>query len=381
MQHIEYTCHSLGSNHDVSVLLPADYKHVKLSRVQERSPQARMVVVDVVVPPHSGQQVEVIDCRGPDIDDNPAELLRILSVLGINRRLEERRDVFPLLRKVALLPTPEAGRIHFLTQKLDATFDDFLRNPQRLSTEHIRYFMYQLLRALKYLHSANVVLGHVSPASCFFITASENACLSPTQAVTMKGTVVSRDGLPPSNAYLAPEQLAEAESGLVTATMEGDSWGFGCVAAELAMRRPLFGGGSLQSAREGMSSFFGSVSAEPDRGAADTHRAIQDLLQRPTSAHSALSNDSQFVDFLSHCLQPNPQHRWSAEQLLAHPFHNDTREGIACEEPSARQPVSWSVPQQGVHESKEVFVDQLHGMILLEMIAMNPEEVYWLEGE
>lgn len=49
----------------------------------------------------------------------------------------------------------------------------FLRKlilPQRLSNDHICYFLYQILRGLKYIHSANVLHRDLKPSNLLLNT-------------------------------------------------------------------------------------------------------------------------------------------------------------------------------------------------------------------
>lgn len=39
-----------------------------------------------------------------------------------------------------------------------------IRSPQELTDEHVQFFIYQLLRGLKFIHSANVIHRSVGPA-------------------------------------------------------------------------------------------------------------------------------------------------------------------------------------------------------------------------
>lgn len=40
---------------------------------------------------------------------------------------------------------------------MDTDLHEILRSDQNLSKEHYRFFLYQIIRALKYIHSAGVV--------------------------------------------------------------------------------------------------------------------------------------------------------------------------------------------------------------------------------
>lgn len=49
---------------------------------------------------------------------------------------------------------------------MDSDLHQIIRSTQPLSDDHIQYFLYQILRALKYIHSANVI--HRDLVTSFF---------------------------------------------------------------------------------------------------------------------------------------------------------------------------------------------------------------------
>jgi serine/threonine protein kinase len=46
---------------------------------------------------------------------------------------------------------------YLVTELMDTDLHQIIQSQQQLSQEHIQYFVYQILRGLKHLHSANVI--------------------------------------------------------------------------------------------------------------------------------------------------------------------------------------------------------------------------------
>ncbi|RWW30922.1 hypothetical protein GW17_00004471 [Ensete ventricosum] len=98
---------------------------------------------------------------------------------------------------------------------MDTDLHQIIRSNQSLTDDHCQFFLYQLLRGLKYVHSANVLHRDLKPSNLFLNTEY----------------VVTRW-------YRAPELLLNCSE--YTASI--DIWSVGCILGEIVTREPLFPG-------------------------------------------------------------------------------------------------------------------------------------------
>ena len=138
-----------------------------------------------------------------------------------------------------------AKDIFIITDLMDTDLYRIIRSPQPLSDDHVRYFTYQVLRGLKFLHSANVMHRDLKPNNllvnencdlkiCDLGLARLSADLE--QSLDQTVYVVTRW-------YRAPELLL----GKKDYDKSIDMWAVGCILAELltrkdGTRKPLFPG-------------------------------------------------------------------------------------------------------------------------------------------
>ncbi|KAK1147503.1 mitogen-activated protein kinase 6-like [Acipenser oxyrinchus oxyrinchus] len=108
-----------------------------------------------------------------------------------------------------------------------------------MSEEHARLFMYQLLRGLKYIHSANVLHRDLKPANLFINT--EDLVLKigdfGLAALWIRTILTRYDGLV-TKWYRSPRLLLSPNN----YTKAIDMWAAGCIFAEMLTGKTLFAG-------------------------------------------------------------------------------------------------------------------------------------------
>merc|ERR1712176_196629 len=112
---------------------------------------------------------------------------------------------------------------------------------------HKQYIIYQLLRALKYLHTGNLIHRDVKPSNLLL---NSNCCLklgdfglarSLDQSITEKGPSIVLTDYVATRWYRAPEIILGSRK----YSKSVDMWSCGCILGELLKGKPLFPGSSM----------------------------------------------------------------------------------------------------------------------------------------
>merc|ERR1719265_2776503 len=113
-----------------------------------------------------------------------------------------------------------------------------IRSKMKLSDQHVQAFDCQILRGLKYLHSAGMVHRDLKPAN---ILVNQDCSLCVADFGLARGRSSEEEQLTEyvvTRWYRAPE-LMLLPSGYYEAV---DLWSVGCIHVELVTRKPLFPG-------------------------------------------------------------------------------------------------------------------------------------------
>jgi mitogen-activated protein kinase 15 len=206
---------------------------------------------------------------------------------------------------------------------------------------HKRFIIYQLLKAFKYMHSANVIHRDMKPSNLLL----NSECLLKVADFGLARLVDApkEDGTKTqvltdyvaTRWYRAPEILLGSNN----YTKAVDMWSIGCILGELLGGKPMFPGTSTMNQIDRIMEVLGRPSKE-DLDAIQSDYAAQMLENIPeTSVERGLDSmyptaDAEAHDLLKKLLTFNPDKRINVEESLNHPyvaqFHNLADE-IVCE--------------------------------------------------
>uniref|UniRef100_A0A7S4UCQ5 Mitogen-activated protein kinase n=1 Tax=Alexandrium monilatum TaxID=311494 RepID=A0A7S4UCQ5_9DINO len=204
-----------------------------------------------------------------------------------------------------------------------------------LTTIHVEYVTYQVLKALKYVHSAGVLHRDLKPsnvllnANChvrlcdFGLARTSTPALGSTTKETGPGPALFTDYVA-TRWYRAPELLLGA-----TLYSEGvDMWSVGCIVGEMVSKKPILKGKSTMDQLEKIIELTGRPSEADLRPISSTSQYARTMIdslgkvrQVPSSGVLFLLRAPEAAKVLTlSLLRFNPEKRPTAETCLEDPF-------------------------------------------------------------
>uniref|UniRef100_A0A671R8V5 Mitogen-activated protein kinase 7-like n=1 Tax=Sinocyclocheilus anshuiensis TaxID=1608454 RepID=A0A671R8V5_9TELE len=224
-----------------------------------------------------------------------------------------------------VVPHSAFKSVYVVLDLMESDLHQIIHSHQPLTPEHTRYFLYQLLRGLKYIHSANVIHRDLKPSN---LLVNENCELKIGDFGMARGLSAAHSGESRSfmteyvatRWYRAPELMLS----LHHYSLAIDLWSVGCIFGEMLGRRQMFPGKNYVHQLQLILSVLGTP-PESIIGSIGSDRVRSYVRSLPSKAAEPLGAlypqaEPSALDLLGAMLRFDPRERISACQALEHPY-------------------------------------------------------------
>ena len=320
-------------HHNVSVKFEVDSRYSPLESIGTGA----YGVVCAAKDNRTGQRVAIK--KIPKIFDIPAVAKRTYRELKILRHL--RNDNIISILDVMQPPQEELFEdVYVVLDLMESDLHHIIHSVQPLSNEHIKYFLYQILCGVKYIHSANVLHRDLKPSNLLINQNCElkigdfgmarGLSSAPEEHATFMTEYVA------TRWYRAPELMLSFSE----YTFAIDIWSVGCIFAEMLARRHLFPGKNYLNQLQLILSVVGTPSEEyiQNIGTDRVKTYLQNLPMREPVKLSLLFPEATApaLELLGQMLILDPKKRVSATEALEHSYlsrYHDPKEEPVCTPP------------------------------------------------
>ncbi|KAF9269016.1 Pkinase-domain-containing protein [Marasmius fiardii PR-910] len=248
---------------------------------------------------------------------------RALREITLLRHFASHENITGLIDVDAI--SPNFDEIYIFMEPMEADLHQIIKSGQHLTNEHVQYFLYQVLRGLKYVHSASVIHRDLKPGNLLVNADCElKICdFGLSRGFESKNDEYATHHLTEYVAtrwYRAPEIML-AFRGYNTAI---DVWSVGCIFAELLTGKPLFKGKDYVDQLNKILNVLGTPDDDVIKkiGSEKAQAYVRSLpLKKKIPFKKFIpQGDPQALDLLEKMLSFDPDERITVPRALEHPW-------------------------------------------------------------
>ncbi|KNC54411.1 CMGC/MAPK protein kinase [Thecamonas trahens ATCC 50062] len=258
--------------------------------------------------------------------------------------------------------------LYIVTELMETDLHQVIQSDQQLTNEYVQYFLYQILRGVKYIHSAHVIHRDLKPSN---LLVNSNCDLKICDFGLARVADPDENHAGFMTEYVATRWYRAPEVMLSWSryTKAMDVWSIGCIFAELLLRRPLLPGRDFLHQLQLIVSVLGTPAPDDLAGIKSdrARRYMQGLPHQDRADFARLfpSATPAALDLLSGLLEFNPDKRLTVEEALAHPYMADIHD--PSDEPVADEPFNFAWEQSALTHAS------VRHMLTLEAVSYHPD--------
>ncbi|KAI4308084.1 hypothetical protein L6164_031196 [Bauhinia variegata] len=346
----------------------SEYGDANRYKIQEIVGKGSYGVVCSAIDTHTGEKVAIKKIH--DIFEHISDAARILREIKLLRLL--RHPDIVEIKHIMLPPSRKDFKdIYVVFELMESDLHQVIKANDDLTKEHYQFFLYQLLRALKYIHTANVYHRDLKPKN---ILANANCKLKICDfglarvAFSDTPSTIFWTDYVATRWYRAPELCGSFYSKYTPAI---DIWSIGCIFAEVLTGKPLFPGKNVVHQLDLMTDLLGTPSLDTiSRVRNDKARRYLTSMRKkqPVPFAQKFPNaDPLAIRLLERLLAFDPKDRPTAEEALADPYFKGLSK--VEREPSC-QPIT---KMEFEFERRRVTKEEIRELIFREILEYHPQ--------
>ncbi|KAJ5953209.1 p38 MAP kinase [Penicillium verhagenii] len=253
-----------------------------------------------------------------------------------------------------------------------------------LEARFTKYFMYQIMRGLKYIHSADIIHRDLKPGS---LLVNENCDLKICDFGLARIHDHQMTGYVTTRYYRAPEVMLSWQK----YGNQVDIWSAGCIMGEMLQGKPLFPGVDHVDQFRAIINSRGTppddvVNQIPSENTQEFVRSLPKCERRDLSYLPNITPEGKFLpdsskwgsllgkpalDLLEKTLNFDPRERIGADESLVHPYMAEYHD--PTDEPTAKEPFDWTFSDRNC--SLETWKMMVHWEIVdFQFVEQSTEE-------
>ncbi|XP_069797850.1 mitogen-activated protein kinase 14B isoform X1 [Narcine bancroftii] len=252
--------------------------------------------------------------------------------------------------------------VYLVTHLMGADLNNIVKC-QKLTDDHVQFLIYQILRGLKYIHSAGIIHRDLKPSN---LAVNEDCELKILDFGLARHTDDEMTGYVATRWYRAPEIMLN----WMHYNQTVDIWSVGCIMAELLTGKTLFPGTDHIDQLKLIMQLVGTPGPEllMKISSESARNYIQSLPYMPKQAFGKvfIGANPQAVDLLEKMLVLDTDRRITAAEALAHSYFSQYHD--PDDEPEAD-------PYDQSFESRELEIEEWKRLTHEEVISFVPPEL------